>query len=179
MGTLWLLCCLVSDNDIMQCYIMEHFVFPGNIDFATDDRCTFMFYSWKADVFVIHCLWNNVYDWWITSNSHANDTEQEAQQVAGNPHRGRFSTKTPLENADWNSLARGSKKTTTKIGQWRQRRQHSNLHKHVQRQWQHTTYTVNKTDEETEHRLPTLQKATRRSGNGWSLHSKLSSSMQW
>ena len=31
---------------------------------------------------------------------HANDTEQEAQQVAGNPHRGRFSTKTPLENTD-------------------------------------------------------------------------------
>ena len=31
--------------------------------------CTFMFYSWKADVFVIHCLWKNVYDWWITSNS--------------------------------------------------------------------------------------------------------------
>ena len=32
--------------------------------------------------------------------SYANDTEQKAQQVAANPHRERFSTKTPLENAD-------------------------------------------------------------------------------
>ena len=29
--------------------------------------------------------------------SHSDDTEQQAQQVAGNP---RFSTETPLENAD-------------------------------------------------------------------------------
>ena len=29
--------------------------------------------------------------------SHANDTEQQAQQVAANPRRGRFSTETPLE----------------------------------------------------------------------------------
>ena len=27
----------------------------------------FMLYSWKADVF-IHCLWNNVYNRWFTSN---------------------------------------------------------------------------------------------------------------
>ena len=28
---------------------------------------------------------------------HATDTEQQAQQVAANPRRGRFSTETPLE----------------------------------------------------------------------------------
>ena len=56
---------------------------------------TFMFYSWKADVF-IHRLWNNVYDQWIMSNLPSNDTEQEAQQVAANPRWGRFSTETPL-----------------------------------------------------------------------------------
>ena len=32
--------------------------------------------------------------------SHANDTEQQAQQVAGNPRRRRLSTKTTLENAN-------------------------------------------------------------------------------
>ena len=32
--------------------------------------------------------------------SYANDTEQQAQQLAGSPHRRRFSTETPLENAD-------------------------------------------------------------------------------
>ena len=33
---------------------MEHFAFPGNIDFATDEQGTF---SWKAVAF-IHRLWN-------------------------------------------------------------------------------------------------------------------------
>ena len=32
--------------------------------------------------------------------SHTNDTEMQAQQVAANPRRGRFSIETPLENAD-------------------------------------------------------------------------------
>ena len=31
--------------------------------------------------------------------SHANDTQQQAQQVAGNPRRRRISTETPLDNA--------------------------------------------------------------------------------
>ena len=29
--------CLVSANDVMQRYVMEHFVFPGNTDFTADD----------------------------------------------------------------------------------------------------------------------------------------------
>ena len=48
---------------------MEHFAFPGNIDFAADDQ--------GFDVF-IHRLWNKVY---VESRtiSHANETQ--AQQV--------------------------------------------------------------------------------------------------
>ena len=42
--------------------------------------------------------------------SHSDDTEQQAQQVAGNP---RFSTETPLENADLNS-SRAEKTTATR-----------------------------------------------------------------
>ena len=55
---------LVSANDVM-----EHFAFPGNIDFAADDQ--------GFDVF-IHRLWNKVY---VESRtiSHANETQ--AQQV--------------------------------------------------------------------------------------------------
>ena len=78
---------------------------------------------------------------------HSNDTGQQAQQVTGNP---RFSTETPLENADWNS-SRTEKTTTTRqprakhreyrLAQRRQRRQHSD-HKHVQRQRQNTTITL-------------------------------------
>ena len=33
--------CLVSATDVMQRFVMEHFAFPGNIDFATDDQGTF------------------------------------------------------------------------------------------------------------------------------------------
>ena len=42
--------------------------------------------------------------------SHSDDTEQQAQQVAENP---RFSTETPLENADLNS-SRAEKTTATR-----------------------------------------------------------------
>ena len=44
----------------------DDFAFPVNIDFAADDQRIFMYYSWKAHVF-IH-PWNNVYKRWITSN---------------------------------------------------------------------------------------------------------------
>ena len=33
--------CLVSATDVMQLFVMKHFAFPGNIDFATDDQGTF------------------------------------------------------------------------------------------------------------------------------------------
>ena len=46
--------------------------------------------------------------------SYANETELQAQQVAANPRRGRFSIETLLENADQNSAASGSKKITAK-----------------------------------------------------------------
>ena len=29
---------LLGDNDVMKRYAMEHFLFPGNIDFAADDQ---------------------------------------------------------------------------------------------------------------------------------------------
>ena len=75
--------------------------------------------------------------------SHPSDTELQAQQVATNPRRGRFSAETPLEIY---SSASGSKKTTAKQGdhrlaQRRQRRQHSD-DKRVQRQRQNTTITL-------------------------------------
>ena len=55
--------CLVSAKDVM-----EHFAFPGNMDFSKNDRRIFMYCSWKAHVFYNIHLWNNVYNQWITSN---------------------------------------------------------------------------------------------------------------
>ena len=35
--------CLVPANDAMLPFVMEHFTFPGNIDFAADDQRIFMY----------------------------------------------------------------------------------------------------------------------------------------
>ena len=85
---------LVSANDVM-----DHFAFPGNIDFAADDQGAFMYYSWKAVVFTQLC--ETMFPIGESRTiSHPNDTELQAQQVPANPRRGRFSIETPLENAD-------------------------------------------------------------------------------
>ena len=74
---------------------MEHFAFPGNIDFAADDQGAFSC--------IIHerllCLFIVCETKFTISESgtisHAKDTQ--AQQVAKIPDRGRFSTETFLE----------------------------------------------------------------------------------
>ena len=111
-------------------------------------------------------------------------TEQQAQQLAGNPRRRRFSTETPLENAEIHRKQRRRRQQETAKQREnrlrRQRRQHSD-HKHVQKQRKNTTITLQmkrmnrentdcrrfKSDEEIRQRLKlTLQSE------------KLSSSMQ-
>ena len=52
--------CLVSANAVM-----EHFAFPGNIDFAADDQGAFCCVDLSS---VKHSV-NNVYHRWITKNS--------------------------------------------------------------------------------------------------------------
>ena len=92
--------CLVSCNDVMSRLVMEHFAFPGNLDFAADDQGAFSC--------IIHdrLLWLFIVceTMFIIGESrtisHANDTELHAQRVPANPRRGRFYTETPTENAD-------------------------------------------------------------------------------
>ena len=79
--------CLVPANDVMLSFVMEHFAFPGNIDFTADDQR-------------ISCIIHERLTCLSRAISHANDPAQQAQQVAGNPRRQRFSTETSLENAD-------------------------------------------------------------------------------
>ena len=74
-------------------------------------------------------------------------TEQQAQQLAGNPRRRRFSTETPLENAEIHRKQRRRRQQETakqrenRLTQRRQRRQHSD-HKHVQKQRKNATITL-------------------------------------
>ena len=63
---------MVSANDVI-----EHFAFPGNIDFATDDQgalCLFIVFETKFTIGVSRTI------------SHANDTQ--ARKVAPNPRPG-------------------------------------------------------------------------------------------
>ena len=65
---------------------MEHFAFPGNIDFGTDDQgalCLFIVFETKSTISESRTI------------SHANDTQ--ARKVAPNPRPGTFSAETPLE----------------------------------------------------------------------------------
>ena len=78
----------------------EHFAFPDNIDFAADDHDAFSCFINER----LMCLFI-VCEIMFTIGgsraiSHRNDTEQQAQQVAAIPRRRKFSTETPLENAD-------------------------------------------------------------------------------
>ena len=70
----------------------------ATIDFATDDQGAFSCFIHER----LMCLFIVGETMFMISDSRAtsHDTEQQAQQVAANPRLGRFSTDTPLENAD-------------------------------------------------------------------------------
>ena len=74
---------------------MEHFAFPGNIDFAADDQGAFscIIHERLLCLFIVCETMFTIGESRTISN--ANDTQ--ARQVAPNPRRGRFSTETPLE----------------------------------------------------------------------------------
>ena len=87
--------CLVSAN-----HVMEHFAFPGNIDFASDDQGAFSCIIHERLLCLLIVCETMFTIGESRTISHPNDTELQAQQVPANPRRGRFSTETPLENAD-------------------------------------------------------------------------------
>ena len=75
---------------------MEHFPFPGNIDFAADDQGALLIPGC--------CVYSVVCEKMFTIGesrtiSRPNDTELQTQQVPTNPRRERFSIETPRENA--------------------------------------------------------------------------------
>ena len=69
---------------------MEHFAFPGNIDFIIHERPLCLLIV-RETMFTFGES---------QTISHPNDTELQAQQVPANPRGGRFSIESPLENAD-------------------------------------------------------------------------------
>ena len=79
---------------------MEHFAFPGNIDFAADDQRIVMYYSWKAHVF-IH-LWNNHET--TSMKQSVNQEHFPIQMTQNNKNKCMkilyFQPETPLQNAE-------------------------------------------------------------------------------
>ena len=77
---------------------MEHFVFPGNTDFADDQGALACFiHEGLMCLFIVCETLFTIGE--SRAISHANNTQQQAQQVAGNPRRRGVSTQTPLDNA--------------------------------------------------------------------------------
>ena len=74
---------------------MDHFAFPGNIDFAADDQGAFsrIIFERLLSLFIVCETMFTIGE--SRTISHANDTQ--TQQMAPNPRPGRFSTETPLE----------------------------------------------------------------------------------
>ena len=123
-----------------------------------------MYYSWEAVVF-IHRLWNNVYNRWITNNLpckwHITASTASAWKSS------------PRKIFHWNSSGERRLKF---IGERIEEDNHEaeNIAKHSEGNVVNTAttnvyrgaakyynYIVNEADEEREHRLPTLPKATR------------------
>ena len=133
-----------------MCSITSWSIFPANIDFATDDKgaLSCCIHEGLMCLFIVCETTCKIGE--SCAISHANGTEQQAEQVAANLRWGRFSTETPLEREHrleiYRQWRRRQQQETVEqrehcLAQGRQRCQHSD-HKHVQRQRQNTTITL-------------------------------------
>ena len=124
---------------------MEHFAFPGNIDFVADDQRIFMYYSWKAHLF-IHPR-NDVFNRWITSNlpfrwyRTTSTTSGWKSSILKRNSSGERRLEFIASEEDNDDKKPHAKHREHCLAQRRQRRQNSN-HKHVQRQRQNTKITL-------------------------------------
>ena len=85
---------LVSANDVM-----EHFAFPGNVDFSADYQGAFScIIHERLLCLLIFC--ETMFTIGESRTSSIQMTRLQAQQVPANPRGGRFSIETPPENAD-------------------------------------------------------------------------------
>ena len=106
----------------------------------------FMFYPWQADV-LIHRLWNNVYDRWITSNLPykwrwiASTTSGCNSSLRRIFHRNSSGVRTPTWNSAWTTKERRRQQETAehRLQQRRKSRQQkteNRLEEHTRLQYQ-------------------------------------------
>ena len=152
--------CLVSANDVM-----EHFAFPGNIDFAADDQGAF-------HVLLIPgcCVYSSSVKQCLPSVNHEQFPIQMTQNckhskclqiLAEKDFPLKLLGRTPIKiyrRADRRRQPRSREHrfSTAKATSSTQRPQTC-----TEAATKYYNYIVNETDEEREHRLPTLPKATR------------------
>ena len=152
--------CLVSANDVM-----EHFAFPGNIDFAADDQGAFHVLFMKGC-----CVYSSSVKQCLPSVNHGQFPIQITQNckhskclqiLAEEDFPLKLLWRTPIKihrRADRRRQPRSREHrfSTAKATSSTQRPQTC-----TEAATKYYNYIVNETDEEREHRLPTLPKATR------------------
>ena len=132
--------CLVSANDVM-----EHFAFPGNIDFAADDQGAF-------HVILIPgcCVYSSSVKQCLPSVNHEQFPIQITQNckhskclqiLAEEDFPLKLLWRTPIKIHRRADRRRQPRSREHRLAQRRQRHQHSD-HKRVQRQAQNTTITL-------------------------------------
>ena len=127
-------------------------------------------------------LWNNVYDRWITSNFPCKLTQKSKHNkwleiLAGEDFPLKLLWRTPakIHRKRIEEDKREAERTSLSIAKATSSTQRPQTCTEASAKYYIITLqarlTASETDEERKHRLRTLQKATRRSGNVWSLQS--------
>ena len=84
---------------------MEHFAFPGNIDFATDEQGTFSCIIHERLLRLFIVSETNVYNRWITINFpckwHTSTTSGSKSSPRKIFHRNSPGARTPTSNSEW------------------------------------------------------------------------------
>ena len=129
-------------------------------------------------------LWNNAYDRWITSNFPCKLTQKSKHNkwleiLAGEDFPLKLLWRTPakIHRKRIEEDKREAERTSLSIAKATSSTQRPQTCTEASAKYYIITLqarlTASETDEERKHRLQTLRKATRRSGNVWSLQSKL------
>ena len=120
---------------------MEHFAFPGNIDFAAMTSTLSCIFSWIADAFIYP--WNNVYNLWITRSfpfKWHRTTSCWKSSIFNRNSSGERRLKFIASGEDDHNKKPCAKHREHRLAQRRQP-QHCD-HKRLQRQRQNTTVTL-------------------------------------
>ena len=147
------------------------FAFPGNIDFAADDHCIFMYYSWKAHVFyssIKQCKQLVNHEQFPIEMTQNNEHNKWLEILDFQPKLlWRTPTKIHCERRKWRQQEAACKAQRTSYSTAKATLSTQRPQTCTEAAKKYSNYTANGADEGREHRLLTLQKVMGRSGNAY------------